>query len=198
VQAPPAGTPAPGGAPGAGGTSAPPEARHYSRALVDPDALRRAAGALLAGGADDHDAALRRILELLPRHHPTWNWVGIYLLCGDTLVLGPFIGAPTEHTRIPVGRGVCGTAVARDTNLVVDDVTKLDNYLACSVGTRSELVVLIRHDGRVVGQFDIDSDEPAAFSSDDEALLESLAPLVAPRCAALAATLGPPGDGSDG
>lgn len=139
-------------------------------------------------GLSDQDA-LQRVVEILALDHPTWGWVGIYLLVGDVLVLGPFIGPPTDHVRIPVGTGVCGTAVAEDRNVVVDDVQTLDNYLACSIGTRSEIVVLIREGGRVVGQFDVDSDDVAAFGPADEALLHRLAVLAAPRCRRLAATL---------
>jgi L-methionine (R)-S-oxide reductase len=135
------------------------------------------------------DAALQLVVESLAAAHPSWGWVGVYLLARDTLVLGPYVGPPTEHTRIPIGVGVCGTAVARDRNVVVDDVTRLDNYLACSVGTRSEIVVLIRDGGDVVGQFDVDSDDLAAFGPADEALLEHLAALAGPRCRRLAAAL---------
>ena len=135
------------------------------------------------------EAALRAVVEHLAATHPTWGWVGIYLLAGDTLVLGPYVGPATEHTRIPVGRGVCGTAVAEDRNVVVDDVRQLDNYLACSLGTRSEIVVLIRDAGVVVGQFDVDSDDVAAFGSADEALLEHLSHLAGPRCRRLAAVV---------
>jgi GAF domain-containing protein len=110
----------------------------------------------------------------------------VYLLAGDELVLGPDVGEPTTHTRIAVGRGVCGTAVATGENQLVADVTELDNYLACSTSTRSEIVVLIRYHGSVVGQFDVDSDAPSAFGPSDEALLEDLAELAAPRCATLA------------
>ena len=85
-----------------------------------------------------------------------------------------------------IGEGVCGTAVAEDENQLVHDVRKLDNYLACSLKTRSEIVVLICEGGRIVGQFDVDSDEVAAFGEEDEELLEEIARLVAPRCAALA------------
>jgi L-methionine (R)-S-oxide reductase len=144
------------------------------------------AEALLAGDLPD-EAALQAVVETLAADHPAWGWVGIYLLVGDTLVLGPYVGPPTDHIRIPVGTGVCGTAVAEDRNVVVDDVTALDNYLACSVGTRSEIVVLIRDGSDVVGQFDVDSDDLAAFGPSDEALLEALAPLAAPRCRRLAA-----------
>lgn len=152
---------------------------------MDDADIRAKAAAALAQQTDDADA-LQAVVFLLAAARSSWEWVGIYVLAGDTLVLGPFAGAPTEHTRIPVGRGVCGTAVAMDTNLIVDDVERLDNYLACSPSTRSEMVVLIRHGDEIVGQFDVDSDELAAFDPADEALLEDLARLVAPRCAALA------------
>jgi len=150
------------------------------------DDARSAAEAALAGDLPDEDA-LGRVVEILAAAHPAWGWVGVYLLAGDVLVLGPYVGPPTEHTRIPVGVGVCGTAVATDRNVVVDDVAGLDNYLACSTGTRSEIVVLIRDGGDVVGQFDVDSDDLAAFGPADEALLEHLAALAGPRCRRLAA-----------
>jgi GAF domain-containing protein len=148
--------------------------------------IRAEVEAALRGPGDDADV-LMAVVSILAAARPSWDWLGIYVLAGDTLVLGPFAGAPTEHTRIPVGVGVCGTAVARGFNMIVDDVERLDNYLACSASTRSEMVVLIRDGGAIVGQFDVDSDRPAAFAPADEALLEDLARLVAPRCGALAA-----------
>lgn len=153
---------------------------------MDAEEIRSRAEAALNGPLSD-PAALGEVVTLLAEARPSWDWVGIYLVVGDVLVLGPFVGPPTEHTRIPVGTGVCGTAVAGGANQMVDDVTALDNYLACSTSTRSEIVVLIRDDDEVVGQFDIDSDRPAAFGPDDEALLESLAVMAAARCRALAA-----------
>ena len=155
---------------------------------MTPNDPRAEAEAVLHGDLPD-DAALQRVVETLAGAHPSWGWVGVYLLVGETLVLGPFVGPPTEHTRIPVGVGVCGSAVADDRNQVVDDVRELDNYLACSVGTRSEIVVLIRDGGEVVGQFDVDSDDVGAFGPSDQALLEHLAALAGPRCRRLAATL---------
>ncbi|MCO5295878.1 MAG: hypothetical protein M9921_03385 [Fimbriimonadaceae bacterium] len=85
-----------------------------------------------------------------------YDWSGIYRLEGDALVLDAYVGAPTDHGRIPVGRGVCGTAVSEDRNQVVTDVRELANYLACSVSTRSEIVVLIRDGAKILGQIDID------------------------------------------
>jgi GAF domain-containing protein len=107
--------------------------------------------------------------------------VGIYLIDGDTLVLHNYIGKPTDHTHIPIGRGVCGVAVAEGVNQIVSDVTKLDNYLACSVETRAEIVVLIRRGPEILGQIDIDSDLENAFTKEDEALLTRVADLIAGR-----------------
>lgn len=130
----------------------------------------------------DNESLLQHVVQRLHDEFPTWNWVGIYFLRDNTLELGPFVGKPTEHDRIEVGVGVCGSSVANNRNTIVADVTKLDNYLACTLETRSEIVVLIRHEGKVVAQFDVDSDLPNAFSTDDERLLERLAVLVAPAC----------------
>ena len=103
------------------------------------------------------------------------GWVGIYWLRKQELVLGPFEGPETEHARIPVGTGVCGTAAATDRDQRVDDVRELDNYLACSNATRSELVVLIRSQGRVIGQIDLDADEVGAFSENDYCVVRTVA-----------------------
>jgi len=106
---------------------------------------------------------------------PQAGWVGVYWLHGDTLELGPYVGPATEHTRIPVGTGVCGTAVAEDKDQVVPDVRARENYLACSARTRSEIVVLIRSNGKVVGQLDLDSDQVDAFGKDDHGFLRMVA-----------------------
>jgi GAF domain-containing protein len=121
------------------------------------------------------DEVLNRSVSLLKQERAHYNWVGIYLLEGDMLVLHNYLGKPTEHTRIPVGVGVCGVAVAEGANQIVGDVTRLDNYLACSVGTRSEIVVLIRRGVEILGQIDIDSDLENAFTYEDEGLLAGVA-----------------------
>ena len=146
--------------------------------------LRAEAKRLVASGASDEEA-LNGVVRLVHEAHPSWDWSGIYLLKGGVLVLGPST-APADHDRIEVGEGVCGTAVAEDSNQVIEDVREVGNYLACSIHTRSEIVVLIRHAGEIVGQFDIDSDAVGAFTADDEALLEEFAEVVAPRVAAMA------------
>jgi GAF domain-containing protein len=133
--------------------------------------------------ASSRDSALlTKTVKMLHDHCAGWNWVGIYLLVGQTLILGPFEGKPTEHKRIPVGVGVCGSAVQGERNIIVDDVANSANYLACSVETRSELVVLIRGNNGVIAQFDIDSDQTGAFTERDEQFLETLASIVAEQC----------------
>lgn len=112
---------------------------------------------------------------------PTYDWSGIYRLEGDVLVLDAYVGAHTDHTHIPVGRGVCGTAVAEDKNQVIEDVRGLSNYLACSLQTRSEIVVLIRREGEILGQIDIDGHQVGAFDESDERMLERLAEILAER-----------------
>ncbi len=127
------------------------------------------------------EEVLRYAVQILKQERQHFNWVGIYLVEGDTLVLDNYIGKPTEHTHIPIGRGVCGVAVAEGANQIVGDVTRLDNYLACSVETRAEIVVLIRRDMEILGQIDIDSDIENAFTEADEELLNRVADLVARR-----------------
>jgi GAF domain-containing protein len=105
-----------------------------------------------------------------------FDWTGVYSLEDpETLVLRAFVGKPTDHTRIPVGKGICGTAVAQGEDQRVDDVHSVDNYLACSLDTKSEMVVLIRHGDEIYAQLDIDSDTKQAFSDDDYAAVKRVA-----------------------
>src|SRR2546428_2393553 len=108
-------------------------------------------------------------MEALHRAFPRHSWTGIYLLRGDELVLGPFVGPPTEHVRIPRGRGLCGRAVREEKDLNVGDVASQPEYLACSADVRSELIVLVRDQGEIVGQIDIDSREAGRVSAQHEA-----------------------------
>ena len=124
---------------------------------------------------------MERLVEILKRDMPAYTWVGIYLLEGDELVLGPFLGEPSPHTRIPLGRGICGAAAREKQTIVVDDVNADSRYLACSLETQSEIVVPIMSGARVLGEIDIDSDRPAAFGDDDRRLLEAVAALLASR-----------------
>ena len=133
--------------------------------------------------ADGGEDVLQRVVDVLHDEVEHYSWVGIYLVEGDDLVLGPWRGPQaTEHVRIPVGEGVCGAAAASGETEIVDDVNADPRYLACFPSTRSEIVVPISHEGRVVGEIDIDSDRPAAFGEDDRAVLERVASLIAPHC----------------
>jgi len=118
--------------------------------------------------------SVRTIAENL--HH--YNWVGFYMLDPEdpeTLVLGPFQGAPTEHLRIPVTQGVCGAAVAQGETVIIEDVSSDPRYLACSLETKSEIVVPIRANGNIVGEIDIDSHILDAFGPADQQFLEACA-----------------------
>jgi len=126
-------------------------------------------------------AELRRLAVEELSGLPGYDWCGVYRLEGEALALDEFVGAATDHTRIEVGVGVCGTAVAEDRNQVVDDVRQLSNYLACSIQTRSEIVVLIRRGDKVLGQIDIDGHEVGAFDKSDESFLERMAEILAER-----------------
>jgi GAF domain-containing protein len=129
---------------------------------------------------------IQSVMESLKAWRSDFHWVGVYILKGDELHVGPYTGPVTDHVRIPVGRGVCGTAVAEDKNQVVDDVSALGNYLACNLETKSEIVVLVRDpSGRVLGQIDIDSTKLKAFNSADEQFLEQVGGLIAPHMAKL-------------
>jgi GAF domain-containing protein len=127
------------------------------------------------------ERALQRAVEILKREMPHYTWVGVYLLDGDELVLGPFLGKPSPHTRIPIGRGICGAAARDKQTIVVDDVNADERYLACSLETKSEIVVPIMSGARVLGEIDIDSDRPAAFNKDDRNLLEEVANILAQK-----------------
>ena len=138
--------------------------------------------------APDGLAAMRETVTLLKARLPHYTWAGIYLLEGEELVLGPYLGKPSPHTRIPLGRGICGAAATERATIVVDDVNSDPRYLACSIETRSEIVVPIivaegsgEDSGRVLGELDIDSDQPAAFGPADRELLEAVAAALAPK-----------------
>jgi GAF domain-containing protein len=122
------------------------------------------------------------IANRLAQQLPHYNWVGFYMLepgaKEPALVLGPFVGAPTPHTRIPLDQGICGAAASSGQTVVVDDVGADPRYLACSLETKSEIVAPIFVRGAVVGELDIDSHSPAAFGPDDRQLVEHCARLV--------------------
>ena len=118
---------------------------------------------------------LRTAAEKIRASGPPYTSVYLYMLHGEELVLEAFAGRDTEHTRIPVGQGVCGTAVATGRDQNVPDVRAVDNYIACNTWTRSGLVVLIRRGERILGQIDVDSDEPDPFTPEEEAEVRRVA-----------------------
>jgi len=121
-------------------------------------------------------SVLQNVVDFLYNNFNAYNWVGIYILRDDMLVLGPWRGEQaTEHIEIPVGRGVCGSAAKSGKTEIVPDVSVDERYLSCFISTKSEIVVPIKRDGLVVGEIDIDSDKINAFSKKDAVFLERIA-----------------------
>jgi L-methionine (R)-S-oxide reductase len=134
-----------------------------------------------AESANDLASLQNFIVEIIPQRLSNYNWTGFYMLDpGDSemLVLGPFRGAATDHVRIPVSQGICGAAVAQNDTVIVDNVHSDPRYLACSLETKSEIVVPIRANDALVGEIDIDSHDVAAFSAKDKEFLEKCAAIV--------------------
>jgi len=125
--------------------------------------------------------AISAVVRILKTRIEDYSWVGIYLLEGAELVLGPYLGKPSPHTRIPLGRGICGAAAAERSTIVVDDVNSDPRYLACSLETQSEIVVPIMRGGDVLGEIDIDSDRRAAFGAADRQMLEAVAAMLSEK-----------------
>lgn len=149
------------------------------RQTVHGDALNAIRAAIAA--APDQSSAGQRIVTELRERFGHYDWVGIYWVDGQDLVLGPWTGPEaTEHTRIPIGTGVCGAAAASGLTEIVPDVNADPRYLACFASTRSEIVVPIFEGGRVTGEIDIDGSEPDAFDETDARFLEEVAALAAP------------------
>jgi len=122
---------------------------------------------------------LQNVVDFLCNNFNRYTWVGIYIVQGSNLVLGPWKGPnATEHTRIPIGKGVCGSAAKTGKTEVVDDVLSDNRYLACFVSTKSEIVVPIKKEGKIVGEIDIDSDKIGAFTIKDKIFLEKIADML--------------------
>ena len=125
---------------------------------------------------NEESQVLNDVVDFLYKNFDKYSWVGIYIVHGDTLVLGPWKGKQaTENIQIPIGSGVCGSAAKSGKTELVSDVNKDDRYLACFVSTRSEIVVPIKKKGEVIGEIDIDSDVPNAFNNKDVIFLEKIA-----------------------
>src|ERR1700730_14507805 len=136
----------------------------------------------ISQGSTPAKVLMEAVCKLLHDHMLKYNWVGFYMLEAGTeppiLVLEAFVGAMTPHTRIPLNQGICGAAASSGRTIVVDDVAKDPRYLACSLETKSEIVVPVFANGKVVGELDIDSHFPAAFGVEDRELVQFCADLV--------------------
>lgn len=136
----------------------------------------------LIGEAADREEAMQHICALLHREVPHYDWVGFYLvdpLSEKQLVLGPYVGEPTEHTRIAFGQGVCGQAAESLKTFIVNDVNAESNYLACSPTVQAEIVVPVMKGDELIGEIDIDSNTRGAMTENDRNMLEAIATEVA-------------------
>ncbi|MDG6226167.1 MAG: GAF domain-containing protein [Candidatus Thermoplasmatota archaeon] len=134
-------------------------------------------------GDGSPEERLHYVCRTLEREVPHYDWVGFYIV--DTrdegmLYLGPYVGAPTEHVRIPFGKGICGQAAARKEAFIIQDVAREDNYLSCSINVRSEIVIPVMDGDEVIGELDIDSHSISPFRDWDRSLLEAICCMVSP------------------
>lgn len=136
--------------------------------------LRPKVTAILLGSKEPVTVRLQNLCGFLKESVPYYNWVGFYFRNGEReeLKLGPYAGEPTEHTLIPFGKGICGQVALSNQNFVVPDVMAQDNYIACSLTVKAEIVVPLFSNGVNVGQIDIDSNTPDPFTEADERFLE--------------------------
>lgn len=126
---------------------------------------------------------LYKLCELLKKEVYHYDWVGFYILnpVNNELVLGPYVGKPTQHTHIAVGKGICGQVAESGQTMVVQDVTQVDNYISCGLEVQSEIVVPVLKNGQFVAELDIDSHSPAPFSKEDSKFLSKICDLLSDR-----------------
>lgn len=138
--------------------------------------LKQRLAFILKSPNGDINDKLLKICQLLDEELEHFNWTGFYFRNGDKeeLILGPYVGAPTDHTHIPFGRGICGQVAVSNETFLVPDVQQQSNYLSCSIETKAEIVVPIIKNGLNIGQIDIDSHRLNAFTNEDKELLEWL------------------------
>ncbi|MEM6892794.1 MAG: GAF domain-containing protein [Bacteroidota bacterium] len=142
--------------------------------MTNFDSLKEQVSQIIENKELSTDERLKAICETLKTNISYYDWVGFYFKNGDKqeLKLGPYAGAPTDHTIIPFGKGICGQVAVSNENFVVPDVSAQDNYIACSISVKSEIVVPLFINGENVGQIDIDSETPDPFTEADERFLE--------------------------
>ncbi|MGH1515992.1 GAF domain-containing protein [Chryseobacterium sp. JK1] len=138
--------------------------------------LKKRLSSILESPKHNTNEKLEKVCHLLDQEISYFNWTGFYFKNGDKeeLILGPYVGAPTDHTIIPYGKGICGQVAVSNETFVVPDVHEESNYLSCSIDTKAEIVVPIFKDGQNIGQIDIDSHTIDPFTDEDRELLEWL------------------------
>lgn len=138
--------------------------------------LKKRLSSILESPKHNTEEKLEKVCHLLDQEISYFNWTGFYFKNGDKdeLKLGPYVGAPTDHTIIPYGKGICGQVAVSNETFVVQDVHEESNYLSCSIDTKAEIVVPIFKDGQNIGQIDIDSHTINPFTDEDRELLEWL------------------------
>ena len=145
------------------------------------EALKSQVDAIVLNKTIELDNRLLAICTLLEKQIPYYDWVGFYFKNGDKneLKLGPYVGEPTNHEIIPFGKGICGQVAVNNQNFVVPDITVQDNYIACSISVKAEIVIPIFVNGENIGQIDIDSSTANPFTQEDERFLEYVCERVA-------------------
>ncbi|RNA62923.1 GAF domain-containing protein [Chryseobacterium nematophagum] len=138
--------------------------------------LKKRLSSILESPKHNTEEKLQKVCHLLDQEIAYFNWTGFYFKNGekDELILGPYVGAETDHTIIPYGKGICGQVAVSNETFVVPDVNQESNYLSCSIDTKAEIVVPIFKNGQNVGQIDIDSHTIDPFTDEDRELLEWL------------------------
>lgn len=138
--------------------------------------IKKRLSSILESPTHNTEAKLQKICQLLDQEISYFNWTGFYFKNGDKeeLILGPYVGAETDHTVIPFGKGICGQVAVSNETFVVPDVHEQDNYLSCSIDTKAEIVVPIIKNGENIGQIDIDSHSLDPFTAEDREMLEWL------------------------
>ncbi|MCP4229634.1 MAG: GAF domain-containing protein [bacterium] len=151
--------------------------REHTTDSIFKDLSARIVG--LIGNTSPRDRKLQSICDVLKAEIPHYDWVGFYIVSGPQMLsLGPYAGASTDHAEIPFGRGICGQVAESEETFLIQDVSKEDNYLSCSVNVKSEIVVPIFKDGEFVAQLDIDSHTVAPFTDADKGFLEGICKLI--------------------
>ncbi|MCW9708506.1 GAF domain-containing protein [Aliifodinibius sp. 1BSP15-2V2] len=150
--------------------------------VEDTKLLQNEVSKIVESADQSRDEKLQQICQLLSDEVEVFDWVGFYIVDPNAereLVLGPYVGEPTDHTRISFGKGICGQAAETNKTFVVQDVSQADNYLSCSIHVKSEIVVPVKKDGKFIAELDIDSHTKDAITGDHQLLLEEVCGKVA-------------------